>query len=95
MKDKTHQHPSGEQEALRVRLRKIAGQLRAIDKMLEEDRDCAEILNQLVSARRGIKSLSEKLIQSHTEHCIEHARNQTEAKAKLRQLLTVLQRYVE
>ena len=95
MKDKTHQHPSGEQEALRARLRKISGQLRAIDKMLAEDRDCAEILNQLVSARRGIKSLSEKLIQSHTEHCIEHARNQTEAKAKLRQLLTVLQRYVE
>lgn len=95
MKNKTHQHPSAEQEALRARLRKIAGQLRAIDRMLAEDRDCAEILTQLVSARRGIKSLSERLIQSHTEHCIEHARNQTEAKAKLRQLLTVLQRYVE
>ena len=95
MKEKPHQHPKSEQEALRARLRKISGQLRAIDKMLAEDRDCAEILNQLVSARRGIKSLSEKLIQSHTEHCIEHARNQTEAKAKLRQLLTVLQRHVE
>lgn len=95
MKERKHQHPAAEQEALRLRLRKIAGQLRAIDQMLAEDRDCAEILTQLVSARRGIKSLSEKLIQSHTEHCIEHARNQREAKAKLRQLLLVLQRYVE
>ena len=95
MKINEQQHPAAEQEALRARLRKIAGQLRAIDRMLAEDRDCAEILMQLVSARRGIKSLSEKLIQSHTEHCIERARNQKEAKAKLRQLLTVLQRYVE
>jgi CsoR family transcriptional regulator, copper-sensing transcriptional repressor len=95
MKHKTLPHPRAEQAALRARLGKIAGQLRAIDKMLAEDRDCAEILTQLVSARRGIKSLSEKLIQSHSEHCIEHARSQTEAKTKLRQLLTVLQRYVE
>jgi CsoR family transcriptional regulator, copper-sensing transcriptional repressor len=95
MKKNEHQHPAAEQKALRSRLGKIAGQLRGIDRMLAEDRDCAEILTQLVSARRGIKSLSEKLIQSHTEHCIEHARSQREAKLKLRQLLTVLERYVE
>ena len=90
-----HHHPEAEREALRLRLRKIAGQLKSIDRMLAEDRDCAEILTQLVSARRGIKSLSEKLIHSHMQHCIEHAENQDEAKAKLRELVTVLERYVE
>ena len=90
-----HKHPEAEREALRLRLRKIAGQLNAIDKMLVDDRDCAEILPQLVSARRGIKSLSEKLIQSHMEHCIDHARDQSEAKKRLRELLIVLERYVE
>jgi DNA-binding FrmR family transcriptional regulator len=63
--------------------------------MLAEDSDRAEIITQLVSARRGIKSLSEKLIHSYMEHCIEHAENQDEAKAKLRELVTVLERYVE
>lgn len=80
---------------MRLRLRKISGQLNAIDRMLAEDRDCAETLTQLVSARRGIKSLAEKLIHSHLHHCIEGARNQTDAKKKMRDLLTVLERYVE
>ena len=57
-----HTHPEKEREELRLRLRKIAGQLNAIDRMLHDDRDCAEVLMQLVSARRGIKSLAEKLI---------------------------------
>lgn len=95
MKKETHQHPEAERNALRIRLRKIIGQLNAIDRMLAEDRDCAETLTQLVSARRGIKSLAEKLIHSHMHHCIEGARDQDGAKKKMRDLLTVLERYVE
>ncbi len=95
MKKEEHRHPEAERDALRLRLRKISGQLNAIDRMLAEDRDCAETLTQLVSARRGIKSLAEKLIHSHMHHCIEGARDQSDAKKKMRDLLTVLERYVE
>ena len=95
MKIHSHKHPDEEREALRLRGRKIAGQLKAIDRMLAEDRDCAEILTQLISARKGIKSLSEKLIQSHAHHCIENAASRTDSKKKLRELLVVLERYVE
>ena len=95
MKARDHKHPDEEREALRLRGRKIAGQLKAIDRMLAEDRDCAEILTQLISARKGIKSLSEKLIQSHAHHCIENAASRTDSKKKLRELLVVLERYVE
>ena len=97
MKKRTHdhQHPKEEREALRLRLRKIIGQLNGIDRMLVDDRDCSEVLNQLISARRGIKSLAEKLIHTHTQNCIDHAGSQAAAKAKLRELLIVLERYVE
>lgn len=88
-------HPPEEAQALRTRLRKITGQLNAVEGMLTDDYDCSEVLMQLVSARRAIKSLSEKLIQSHMEHCIEHASSPAEAKRKLRDLLTVLKRYVD
>ena len=94
-KSQEHRYPVGEREALRLRLRKIGGQLKAIDRMIEEDRDCAEILTQLVSARKGIKSLSEKLIHSHAQNCIENAASPRDAKKKLRDLLVVLERYVE
>lgn len=87
-------HPDEEREALRLRGRKIAGQLKAIDRMLAEDRDCAEILTQLISARKGIKSLAEKLIHSHAHHCIENA-TRADSKKKLRELLVVLERYVD
>ncbi len=95
MKSRRHTHPDAEREALRLRGRKIAGQLKAIDRMLAEDRDCAEILMQLISARKGLKSLSEKLIHSHAHYCIENSASRSDSKKKLRELLVVLERYVE
>ena len=92
---KHHHHPEAERRASIVRVRKVAGQLAAIERMLDEDRDCAEILTQLVSARRGLKSLAEKLIHSHVHHCIEEAHSPAEGQRKLRELITVLERYVE
>ena len=92
---KNHHHPEEEQRALVVRVRKIAGQLNSVERMLAEDRDCTEILNQIISARRGLKSLAEKLIHTHASHCVEGAHSPTEGRRKLRELLTVLERYVE
>lgn len=95
MTKQQHRHPEEERRASVIRARKIAGQLRAIERMLEHDQDCVEILTQIVSARRGLKSLAEKLIHSHVRHCVEKAQNPAEGKRKLRELLTVLERYVE
>lgn len=69
--------------------------MNAIERMLEEDRDCSEILMQLVSARKAIKSLAETLIHSHMQHCIEHAHSPTEGRKQLQELLVVLERYIE
>jgi CsoR family transcriptional regulator, copper-sensing transcriptional repressor len=87
--------PKSEREARRLRVRRIVGQLNAIERMLDDDRDCPDILMQLLAARRAIKSLSEALIRSHMNHCIEGASSQAEGRRKLRELLTVLERHVE
>lgn len=76
-------------------MRRITGQLNAVEGMLAKDYDCAEVLMQLVSARRAIKALSEKLIHSHMEHCIEHASTPADARRELRELMIVLKRYVD
>ena len=93
--DKEHHRPLEERQANVVRLRKIIGQLNGVEKMLNEDLDCSAILTQLVSARRGLKSLSEKLIHGHLHHCVAEARDRKVATQKLAELLTVLERYVE
>ena len=92
---KKHSHSRGERDAQKLRVHRIVGQLNAIERMLAEDRDCSEILMQLVSARKALKSLAETLIHSHLHHCIESAQTQTEGKKKLHDLLVVLERYVE
>ena len=95
MKNSAQQRLMDERQALKLRVRKIVGQLNAIERMLAEDRDCTEILNQIVSSRKALKSLAEKLIHSHTLHCIENARSRTEGQKQLQDLLVVLERYVE
>ena len=89
-----HAHDPKERTALVVRLRKIRGQLHAIEKMVEADLDCAEVLVQVMAARRALKSFGDKMVQSHLHDCIEHAESQVEARKKLRTFITVLERYV-
>lgn len=88
-------HSPTEAQALTTRLRKVTGQLKAVESMLADDYDCSAVLMQLVSARRALKALAEKLIHSHMETCIEGATSAGEARRKLLELLTVLERYVD
>ena len=92
MKSK-HARPGLEKRALIVRLRRIKGQIEAIEKMVEIDTDCSDVLMQVVSARRALKSFSEEMLQSHLHECIEGAASQSEGRRELRSLLTVLKRY--
>lgn len=78
-----------------MRLRKIAGQIGAIERMIEEERDCPDVLTQVVSARKALKSFAEIVIHQHTHECIEGATDPKEGQRKLRELLSVLERYVE
>lgn len=92
--EKNRPHSHEDRHALKVRIRKIAGQLKAIESMLDDDTDCPDVLNQVVSARKALKSFAEKLIHEHTIHCIEGAQRE-KGHHELKKLLTVLERYVE
>jgi DNA-binding FrmR family transcriptional regulator len=93
-KIKTRPHAHEDKQALKNRIRKISGQLNAIEKMLDVGRECPDILNQVVSARRALKSFAEKLILEHCVHCVEGAQKD-KGQEELQKLLTVLERYVE
>lgn len=95
MASTSHKHPAHEKKALQLRLRKIAGQIMAIERMVGEDQDCPEVLTQVVSARKALKSFAELVIHNHLHYCIEGAHSAKEGQRKLRELLTVLQRFVE
>lgn len=92
MKSK-HTRPGLEKRALVVRLRRIKGQIEALERMVEADADCPDVLMQVVSARRALKSFSEEMIESHVRECIETAASQSEGRREIQSLITVLQRY--
>jgi DNA-binding FrmR family transcriptional regulator len=89
------EHPEADRRALQLRLRKVAGQLKGIETMIEGDYECAEVLNQLVSARRALKSLSEKIINDHLEHCLTATGSSDQSRKQLREVAVMLKRYVE
>jgi DNA-binding FrmR family transcriptional regulator len=90
-----HSHDPAGTKALQLRLRKIAGQVHSIERMLDVERDCADILNQVVSARRALKSFAEAVMQRHFEECIAGSVSREESQRRLRDLLKVLERYVD
>jgi len=87
--------PDADRRALQVRLRKITGQLSGVEKMIEGQYDCAEVLNQLVSARRALKSLAEKIINDHLQHCLEGSVRESDRRRQLTEVATMLKRYVD
>ena len=89
-----HTRPGLEKRALVVRLRRIKGQIEGLEKMVEANADCSDLMMQVVSARRALKSFSEEVLESHLHSCIENAASPSEGRANVRSLLTVLERYV-
>lgn len=85
--------PGLEKRALVVRLRKIKGQIEAIEGMVEAEADTPDVLMQVVSARQALKSFSEEVIESHLHECIEGAATQADSRREIRALLEVLKRY--
>jgi DNA-binding FrmR family transcriptional regulator len=91
----TPEDPEADRRALQLRLRKIAGQLKGVETMIAGPYDCGEVLNQLVSARRALKSLAEKIINDHLEHCLTETGGEPERRRQLREVATMLRRYVD
>jgi DNA-binding FrmR family transcriptional regulator len=56
-----------------MRLRRIEGQVRGIQKMLEEDRYCADILGQVSAVQEALRAVGRELIRNHLKHCSAHA----------------------
>jgi DNA-binding FrmR family transcriptional regulator len=89
------ENPEADRRALKLRLHRVIGQLKAIDGQLDGDYDCTEVLHQLIAARRALKSLSEKIINDHLQHCVMELGHEEDARRNLREMATVLKRYIE
>lgn len=60
-------------EANQKRLRRIEGQVRGLQKMVEEDRYCAEVIVQIASVQEALRGVARNLMKNHMKHCAAKA----------------------
>jgi DNA-binding FrmR family transcriptional regulator len=63
------------------RLRRLEGQVRGVQRMIEEDRYCADILTQISSVQEALRGVSRELMRNHLKHCASSAIRAGESEA--------------
>ena len=80
------------------RLHRIEGQVRGIERMVDEDRYCIDILTQIAAVKTALEQVGAKLLEDHVTHCVRDAiasGDEGAAHEKTAELLTAVQRYVK
>jgi len=77
------------------RLRRIEGQVRGIQKMVEDERYCADILIQISSVHEALRAVGRELMRNHLKHCATHAiqSGASEAEAMYDELIDLMHRH--
>jgi len=77
------------------RLRRIEGQIRGLQKMVDEERYCADILTQISSVHEALRSVSRELMRNHLKHCASTAirSGDAEAEAMYDELVDMMHRH--
>jgi DNA-binding FrmR family transcriptional regulator len=85
-----------DKEAIRRRLRRIEGQVRGLQRMIDDDAYCIDALTQISAATRALQSVALQLMGEHLSHCVHDAitAGGPGAEAKLREAQEAIERLV-
>lgn len=85
-----------DKEVIQKRLRKVEGQVRGIQRMVDEDRYCIEILEQVSAATKALQAVALGLLDDHLAHCLSDAvrKGGDEATEKLNEASAAIARLV-
>src|SRR6058998_1116506 len=85
-----------DKDALIKRLHRIEGQVRGVEKMVEDDRYCIDILTQISAVNTALESLAFKILDEHVRHCVAGALTSgdaEDARIKTDELMEAVQRF--
>ena len=68
-----HHHDPKQRQAVIHRIARASGHLNAVKKMVEDDRDCSEVLIQLAAVQSALSGASRMILKDHISHCIVDA----------------------
>jgi DNA-binding FrmR family transcriptional regulator len=92
----THHGYHDQKDSHLKRLRRVEGQVRGLQRMVEEDKYCIDILTQVAAATKALQSFSLELLEEHLEHCVVDAARTggPEAQDKVREASDAIARLV-
>ncbi|MHA1547810.1 MAG: metal-sensitive transcriptional regulator [Alphaproteobacteria bacterium] len=85
----------GKKVSVLKRLNRVGGQVSGITRMVEGDRYCIDIINQIAAVRAALRRVEEEVLGDHVAHCVEDAINsgdRDQQRQKIAELLEVLGR---
>ncbi|HZT45010.1 MAG TPA: metal-sensitive transcriptional regulator [Gaiellaceae bacterium] len=85
-----------EKDALVKRLHRIEGQVRGIERMLEEDRYCIDVLTQIAAVSTALEAVAFRILDDHVRHCVAGALasgDEEAAATKTEELLAAVHRF--
>ena len=94
--DATTRGYSSRKDSHLKRLRRIEGQVRGLQRMVEEDKYCIDVLTQVAAATKALQAFSLELLEEHLAHCVVQAatRGGAEADEKVREASEAIARLV-
>ena len=87
---------AGSKEDYLKRLRRIEGQVRGLQRLVDEDTYCIDVLTQVAAVTKALQAVSLGLLEDHVSHCVVDAArtSDAEAQAKLREAADAIARLV-
>jgi DNA-binding FrmR family transcriptional regulator len=85
-----------DKDALIRRLHRIEGQVRGVERMVDEDRYCIDILTQIAAVNTALEAVAFKILDEHVRHCVAGALrsgDEAAAREKTEELLEAVQRF--
>ena len=89
----THSHSHTQTKAVLNRLSRAIGHLESVKRMVENGRDCTEVLVQLAAVRSALNSTAKVILNDHIEHCLTDAAERGDTEA-LEQLESAIERFI-
>lgn len=82
-----------EKQAIINRLKRIEGQVRGIQNMVEKDRYCIDILVQISAIQAALKKVGLSISEHHLKHCVTHALNTGDGEHAIEELIDVMKHF--
>jgi len=91
-----HDHPrrgyAASKEQIRTRLKRVEGQVRGLDRMVEEDRYCIDVLTQISAVQAALDKVALGLLDEHAHHCVVGAPEGVDQDARTAEMMDAVGR---